>query len=70
MPAACYDLLHPPEGRHAAPRPKQRLSLAAPLRLPDAMHQVEGVQQLGRHRHGAVDTLAALLQALEHDNAP
>ena len=34
------------------------------------MHQVEGVQQLGRHRHGAVDTLAAFLQALEHDDSP
>jgi integrase len=24
-------------------------------------------QQLGRHRHGAVNTLAALLEAFEHD---
>jgi len=51
-------------------RAKPRLGVAAPLRLPDAMHQVEGVQQLGRHRHGAVNTLAALLQALEHHQAP
>src|SRR4051812_34024315 len=28
----CYDLLHPPEGCHATPRPKQRLRLTAPLR--------------------------------------
>lgn len=31
----CNDLLHPPEGGHAAPRPKQRLGVAAALRLPD-----------------------------------
>jgi len=64
------DLLHPPVGRHATPRPQQCLRLPAPLRLPDAVNQIEGVQQLGRHRHGPVNTPAALLQALEHDDAP
>ena len=33
------------------------------------MHQVERLQQRGRHRHGAVDAAAALLQALEHELA-
>src|SRR4051812_47592747 len=65
----CYDLLHAPVGCHAAPWPKQRLRLSTPLRLPDAVNQVEGVQQLGRHRHSTVNTLAALLQAFEHDDA-
>src|SRR4051812_35063349 len=64
----CNDLLHPPEGCHAAPGPEQRFGLAAPLRLTDAVYEVERVQQLGRHRYSAVYALAALLQALEHDN--
>jgi hypothetical protein len=31
------------------------------------VHEVELIQQPGRHRHGPVDAAAALLQALEHD---
>jgi hypothetical protein len=69
MPAAANHLLHPPETRHAAPRPKQRLHLPAPLRFPDAVHQVERVQQVGGHRHGAENALAALLQVFEHHHA-
>ena len=30
------------------------------------MHQVEGFEQGGRHRHGAIDAAAAFLQAFEH----
>src|SRR5215208_292761 len=53
-----------------APSPlcKRALSPASPLRLPNAVYQIERVQQLGRHRYGAIDAPAALLQALEHDD--
>lgn len=42
-------------------------ALAAELRFPDAVHEVELVEQPGRHRHGSVDALATFLQRLEHD---
>ena len=52
-----------------APRPQGAVGmpLAAPLGLPEAMHEVELVQEAGRHRHGPVDALAALLEGREHD---
>ena len=40
---------------------------AAPLRLAEAVHEVELVQEAGGHRHGPVDAPAALLEGLEHD---
>ena len=43
------------------------MPLAAPLRLPQAVNEVELVQTDGRHRHGPVDALAALLEGREHD---
>jgi hypothetical protein len=43
------------------------MALAAPLGFSDPVHEVELVEQPGRHRHGPVDAPAALLQALEHD---
>ena len=39
----------------------------APLQgLPEAVHQVELVQQPRRHRHGPIDAAAVLLEGLEH----
>jgi alkylhydroperoxidase family enzyme len=43
------------------------VSLAAPLRLAHAVHEIELVEQPGRHRHGPVDAAPALLQGLEDD---
>lgn len=46
----------------ASPRPR-RLGLA------DAVHQVEGVEQGGRHGHGLEDAATALLEGAEHQDA-
>ena len=64
----CDHLLHPPPGRHAAPRPEQGRCRPAPLCHADAVHQVEHVEQFGGHRHRAKHPRASLLQALEHDH--
>jgi hypothetical protein len=42
------------------------MPFAALLGFPDAVDHVEGIQKTGRHRHGPVDALTALLEALEH----
>ena len=45
------------------------MALAAPLRLPEAVHKVELVQEARRDRHCPVDALATLIEGLEHDCA-
>ena len=54
-----------------APRPQGAVGMpfAAPLRLPEAVHEVELVQETWRHRHRPEDALAALLEGPEHDRA-
>jgi hypothetical protein len=42
---------------------------AAALQFADAMHEIECFEQCRRHRHGAIEAGAALLQALEHQHA-
>ena len=67
--ASCGDdLLDPAKARRAAPGPEQRPGLDAPLYLAQTVHQVEGVEQLGRHRHRPVRPAPALLEALENDH--
>ena len=63
-------LHHMPVGRHADYGPKRggetRIGLL--LCLADAVHHVQGVEQLGRHRHDPIYSPPPLFQALEDDD--
>lgn len=56
---------------HSTPGPEAFAAalVTAGLPLADAVHQVEGLEESGRHRHGAEDARAALLQAGEDQHA-
>jgi len=63
--------LNLPPSRRAAHAPQADVSpVAAPLlKLTDAMHQVEGVEQRRRDGHAAVHALATLLEGFKNDQS-
>lgn len=66
-----HDRMHRPPTGHAGPGPQPggRSTATPALGLADAMHQVQGLEQGGGHRHGAIDPVLALLERGEHQHA-
>lgn len=58
-----------PPGGHARPRPQEPVGMpfAAPLGLPERVHEVEVIERARRHRHRPVDALTALFEAADGD---
>ena len=71
-PRRVQDRLDAPPGGVARPGPQEAVGMPfpTPLRLPDAVHEVELVQEAGRRRHGPVDALTALLEGFDNDGLP
>ena len=66
-----HDRVHGPPAGHARPGPQPDTCATPPpaLRLTDAMHQIQGLEEGRGHRHGAIDPVLALLERGEHQYA-